>query len=169
MIKGPSSKQTGIDRKSLEDPLGSWEELIILQLPVWPFSQFLPTPVHLRSCFTRNFWWPWVGLSGELQSTNEFLLYFRGHLLLSSFIPGNKLIRKHKSNSLQVAMTSLFMSVFLSTILFIFKEINECTVNPDICGAGHCINLPVRYTCICYEGYKFNEQQRKCVGKRRFW
>uniref|UniRef100_A0ABI7WUP5 Latent transforming growth factor beta binding protein 1 n=1 Tax=Felis catus TaxID=9685 RepID=A0ABI7WUP5_FELCA len=42
-------------------------------------------------------------------------------------------------------------------------EINECTVNPDICGAGHCINLPVRYTCICYEGYKFSEQQRKCV------
>ncbi|EPY81210.1 latent-transforming growth factor beta-binding protein 1 isoform 9 [Camelus ferus] len=42
-------------------------------------------------------------------------------------------------------------------------EINECTVNPDICGAGHCINLPVRYTCICYEGYKFSEQQRKCI------
>ncbi|XP_029326898.1 latent-transforming growth factor beta-binding protein 1 isoform X4 [Mus caroli] len=42
-------------------------------------------------------------------------------------------------------------------------EINECTVNPDICGAGHCINLPVRYTCICYEGYKFSEQLRKCV------
>ncbi|XP_053523158.1 latent-transforming growth factor beta-binding protein 1 isoform X10 [Artibeus jamaicensis] len=42
-------------------------------------------------------------------------------------------------------------------------EINECTVNPDICGAGHCINLPVRYTCICYEGYKFSERQRKCV------
>ncbi|XP_036290682.1 latent-transforming growth factor beta-binding protein 1 isoform X10 [Pipistrellus kuhlii] len=42
-------------------------------------------------------------------------------------------------------------------------EINECSVNPDICGAGHCINLPVRYTCICYEGYKFSEQQRKCL------
>ncbi|XP_058134367.1 latent-transforming growth factor beta-binding protein 1 isoform X7 [Dasypus novemcinctus] len=42
-------------------------------------------------------------------------------------------------------------------------EINECTVNPNICGAGHCINLPVGYTCICYEGYKFSEQQRKCV------
>ncbi|XP_075781088.1 latent-transforming growth factor beta-binding protein 1 isoform X2 [Pelodiscus sinensis] len=41
-------------------------------------------------------------------------------------------------------------------------EINECTVNPDICGAGHCINLPVGYTCICYEGYKLNDQQTKC-------
>ncbi|KAM7171955.1 latent-transforming growth factor beta-binding protein 1 isoform 1-T1 [Macrochelys suwanniensis] len=41
-------------------------------------------------------------------------------------------------------------------------EINECTVNPDICGAGHCINLPVGYTCICYDGYKLNDQQTKC-------
>ncbi|XP_073194525.1 latent-transforming growth factor beta-binding protein 1 isoform X3 [Lepidochelys kempii] len=41
-------------------------------------------------------------------------------------------------------------------------EINECTVNPDICGAGHCVNLPVGYTCICYDGYKLNDQQTKC-------
>ncbi|KAM6405106.1 latent-transforming growth factor beta-binding protein 1 isoform 19-T19 [Pluvialis apricaria] len=41
-------------------------------------------------------------------------------------------------------------------------EINECTVNPDICGAGHCVNLPVGYTCICYEGYRLNDQQTKC-------
>uniref|UniRef100_A0A674GV33 Latent-transforming growth factor beta-binding protein 1 n=1 Tax=Taeniopygia guttata TaxID=59729 RepID=A0A674GV33_TAEGU len=42
-------------------------------------------------------------------------------------------------------------------------EINECTVNPDICGAGHCVNLPVGYTCICYKGYKLNDQQTKCI------
>nr|XP_060609990.1 latent-transforming growth factor beta-binding protein 1 isoform X3 [Anolis sagrei ordinatus] len=41
-------------------------------------------------------------------------------------------------------------------------EINECTVNPDICGAGHCVNLPVGYTCFCYDGYKINDQQNKC-------
>ncbi|KAH0622578.1 hypothetical protein JD844_024992 [Phrynosoma platyrhinos] len=41
-------------------------------------------------------------------------------------------------------------------------EINECTVNPDICGAGHCVNLPVGYTCFCYDGYKLNDQQTKC-------
>uniref|UniRef100_A0A8B9GK13 Latent-transforming growth factor beta-binding protein 4 n=1 Tax=Amazona collaria TaxID=241587 RepID=A0A8B9GK13_9PSIT len=43
-------------------------------------------------------------------------------------------------------------------------KINECTVNPDICGAGHCVNLPVGYTCICYEGYRLNDQQTKCSG-----
>nr|XP_056708299.1 latent-transforming growth factor beta-binding protein 1 isoform X3 [Euleptes europaea] len=41
-------------------------------------------------------------------------------------------------------------------------EINECTVNPDICGSGHCVNLPVGYTCFCYEGYRLNDQQTKC-------
>ncbi|XP_062980305.1 latent-transforming growth factor beta-binding protein 1 isoform X1 [Elgaria multicarinata webbii] len=41
-------------------------------------------------------------------------------------------------------------------------EINECTVNPDICGAGHCVNLPVGYTCFCYDGYKLNDQRTKC-------
>ncbi|XP_066474348.1 latent-transforming growth factor beta-binding protein 1 isoform X7 [Tiliqua scincoides] len=42
------------------------------------------------------------------------------------------------------------------------SEINECTVNPDICGAGHCVNLPVGYTCLCYDGYRLNDQQTKC-------
>ncbi|XP_054832905.1 latent-transforming growth factor beta-binding protein 1 isoform X5 [Eublepharis macularius] len=41
-------------------------------------------------------------------------------------------------------------------------EINECTVNPDICGSGHCVNLPVGYTCFCYDGYRLNDQQTKC-------
>lgn len=50
--------------------------------------------------------------------------------------------------------------------IFVCLEINECTVNPDICGAGHCVNLPVGYTCICYKGYKLNDQQTKCIGMK---
>ncbi|KAJ7340904.1 hypothetical protein JRQ81_004191 [Phrynocephalus forsythii] len=42
-------------------------------------------------------------------------------------------------------------------------EINECTVNPDICGAGHCVNLPVGYTCFCSEGYRLNDEHTKCT------
>ncbi|XP_063774031.1 latent-transforming growth factor beta-binding protein 1 isoform X2 [Pseudophryne corroboree] len=42
-------------------------------------------------------------------------------------------------------------------------EVNECIVDPDICGEGSCINLPVGYLCICYEGYKRNDNQTKCV------
>lgn len=62
-----------------------------------------------------------------------------------------------------------YVREFNLKFLFVCLEINECTVNPDICGAGHCVNLPVGYTCICYEGYKLNDQQTKCTGmKRRF-
>ncbi|OCT77882.1 hypothetical protein XELAEV_18028979mg [Xenopus laevis] len=42
-------------------------------------------------------------------------------------------------------------------------EINECAVDVDICGEGNCINLPVGYTCLCFTGYKLNEQKTKCV------
>ncbi|XP_029449746.1 latent-transforming growth factor beta-binding protein 1 isoform X3 [Rhinatrema bivittatum] len=42
-------------------------------------------------------------------------------------------------------------------------EINECSVDPNICGAGYCINLPVGYTCVCYDGYKPNDQKSKCI------
>lgn len=59
-----------------------------------------------------------------------------------------------------------YMSKFNIKFLFVYLEINECTVNPDICGAGHCVNLPVGYTCICYKGYKLNDQQTKCIGMK---
>ncbi|XP_004582781.2 latent-transforming growth factor beta-binding protein 1 isoform X1 [Ochotona princeps] len=42
-------------------------------------------------------------------------------------------------------------------------EINECTVNPGICGEGVCLNLPEGYACKCNDGYNITEQQQKCV------
>ncbi|XP_077342553.1 latent-transforming growth factor beta-binding protein 1 isoform X1 [Lithobates pipiens] len=42
-------------------------------------------------------------------------------------------------------------------------EVNECVVDPDICGEGFCVNLPVGYMCVCHEGYKQNNNQTKCV------
>ncbi|XP_063299187.1 latent-transforming growth factor beta-binding protein 1 isoform X2 [Pelobates fuscus] len=42
-------------------------------------------------------------------------------------------------------------------------EINECTVDPDICGEGQCVNLPEGYTCICFTGFTLNEERTKCV------
>ncbi|KAM8947004.1 latent-transforming growth factor beta-binding protein 1 isoform 2-T2 [Pelodytes ibericus] len=42
-------------------------------------------------------------------------------------------------------------------------EINECTVDPDICVEGQCVNLPEGYTCICFTGYTLNEERTKCV------
>ncbi|KAM9317035.1 latent-transforming growth factor beta-binding protein 1 [Gastrophryne carolinensis] len=42
-------------------------------------------------------------------------------------------------------------------------EVNECIVDPDICGEGSCVNLPIGYLCLCHEGYKQNVNQTKCL------
>uniref|UniRef100_UPI00398E356E latent-transforming growth factor beta-binding protein 1 isoform X4 n=1 Tax=Pristiophorus japonicus TaxID=55135 RepID=UPI00398E356E len=42
-------------------------------------------------------------------------------------------------------------------------EIDECSVNPRICGAGQCINLPEGYTCNCNPGYYLNSWQTGCI------
>ncbi|XP_033859742.3 latent-transforming growth factor beta-binding protein 1-like isoform X3 [Acipenser ruthenus] len=42
-------------------------------------------------------------------------------------------------------------------------EINECAVNPEICGPGYCINLPLGYTCVCNAGFHLNNELTTCV------
>ncbi|KAM4693253.1 latent-transforming growth factor beta-binding protein 1 isoform 2-T2 [Discoglossus pictus] len=42
-------------------------------------------------------------------------------------------------------------------------EINECIIDPHICGEGDCVNLPIGYTCICQNGYELNTHRTKCV------
>ncbi|MGH0178286.1 UNVERIFIED_CONTAM: hypothetical protein FKN15_077350 [Acipenser sinensis] len=43
------------------------------------------------------------------------------------------------------------------------EEINECAVNPEICGPGYCINLPMGYTCVCNAGFQLNNELTTCV------
>ncbi|XP_067901445.1 latent-transforming growth factor beta-binding protein 1 isoform X2 [Heterodontus francisci] len=42
-------------------------------------------------------------------------------------------------------------------------EIDECSVNPRICGPGQCINLPEGYTCNCNPGYQLNILRTGCI------
>ncbi|XP_069090798.1 latent-transforming growth factor beta-binding protein 1 isoform X2 [Pleurodeles waltl] len=44
-------------------------------------------------------------------------------------------------------------------------EINECRLNPDICGSGYCYDLASGYTCICDSGFQLNEQETTCIDK----
>lgn len=41
--------------------------------------------------------------------------------------------------------------------------INECTLNPDICGLGKCIDTPTGYECLCNAGYRLGNS-KKCEG-----
>ncbi|XP_048457319.1 latent-transforming growth factor beta-binding protein 1 [Rhincodon typus] len=42
-------------------------------------------------------------------------------------------------------------------------EIDECSVDPRICGPGQCINLPEGYTCNCNPGYQLNAVKTACI------
>uniref|UniRef100_A0A4W5R9V6 Latent-transforming growth factor beta-binding protein 4 n=1 Tax=Hucho hucho TaxID=62062 RepID=A0A4W5R9V6_9TELE len=42
-------------------------------------------------------------------------------------------------------------------------EVDECKVNPHICGQGICYNTVEGYTCICNKGYQMDETHTTCV------
>uniref|UniRef100_A0A8C3AS77 Latent-transforming growth factor beta-binding protein 4 n=1 Tax=Cyclopterus lumpus TaxID=8103 RepID=A0A8C3AS77_CYCLU len=42
-------------------------------------------------------------------------------------------------------------------------EVDECQINPYICGQGICYNTAEGYTCHCDEGYRLDDAQTTCV------
>ncbi|KAM4615423.1 latent-transforming growth factor beta-binding protein 1 isoform 2-T2 [Polymixia lowei] len=42
-------------------------------------------------------------------------------------------------------------------------EVDECQINPHICGQGVCYNTAEGYTCHCDEGYQLDEAQTTCL------
>ncbi|XP_042288938.1 latent-transforming growth factor beta-binding protein 1 isoform X4 [Thunnus maccoyii] len=42
-------------------------------------------------------------------------------------------------------------------------EVDECQINPYICGMGICYNTAEGYTCHCNEGYRLDDSQTTCV------
>lgn len=51
-------------------------------------------------------------------------------------------------------------------IYFIFRsaDIDECLVNPGICGPGTCYNTLGNYTCVCPQDYMQVNGGNKCMG-----
>lgn len=48
--------------------------------------------------------------------------------------------------------------------LFLFADIDECLVNPGICGPGTCYNTLGNYTCVCPQDYMQVNGGNKCMG-----
>ncbi|XP_076852063.1 LOW QUALITY PROTEIN: latent-transforming growth factor beta-binding protein 1-like, partial [Brachyhypopomus gauderio] len=42
-------------------------------------------------------------------------------------------------------------------------EVDECSIRPDICGQGFCLNTAESYSCFCYEGYITDAEGNTCV------
>lgn len=67
---------------------------------------------------------------------------------------------------LRVNALFLFFLFFLLTCVSGVSEVDECQISPYICGQGICYNTAEGYTCHCDEGYRLDEAQNTCVGKR---
>lgn len=49
--------------------------------------------------------------------------------------------------------------------MFVFLDINECALHPNICGTAVCKNTLGKYECECAEGYKYNSTSKSCEGR----
>ncbi|KAJ8014189.1 hypothetical protein DPEC_G00037670 [Dallia pectoralis] len=43
------------------------------------------------------------------------------------------------------------------------EEVDECQVNPDLCGSGICYNTVEGYTCVCDDGFLLDETHNICA------
>ena len=50
-----------------------------------------------------------------------------------------------------------------------FSDIDECSINPGICGSGNtCNNSEGGYFCTCGPGYQSTVDRRSCIGRCYF-
>lgn len=49
--------------------------------------------------------------------------------------------------------------------MFVFLDINECALHPNICGTAICKNTLGKYECECAEGYTYNSTSKNCEGR----
>lgn len=48
--------------------------------------------------------------------------------------------------------------------ILLSADIDECLVNPGICGPGTCYNTLGNYTCVCPQDYMPVNGGNKCLG-----
>uniref|UniRef100_A0A8C5P6V0 Vitamin K-dependent protein S n=1 Tax=Leptobrachium leishanense TaxID=445787 RepID=A0A8C5P6V0_9ANUR len=51
---------------------------------------------------------------------------------------------------------------YLHTDKLTCNDINECELNPNICGSAKCKNTPGKYDCECNSGYRYNTSSKVC-------
>lgn len=45
------------------------------------------------------------------------------------------------------------------------EEIDECTLMPNMCNHGTCVNTPGSFHCSCDSGYIYDANSHQCIGK----
>lgn len=67
---------------------------------------------------------------------------------------------------LQAPCSAFLRCVALLIFFFLFLDIDECRISPDLCGQGRCVNTPGDFECECFEGYESGFMMMKnCMGE----
>ena len=55
--------------------------------------------------------------------------------------------------------------------VYLFIDINECSLSDNLCRNGKCVNMIGTYQCSCNPGYQATPDRQACTGKeaRRVW
>ena len=63
----------------------------------------------------------------------------------------------------------MYVYVFTCIILMLFilhhhADIDECSMHPESCLNGRCVNMDGGWRCECNPGYILDETQAYCIG-----
>jgi len=50
------------------------------------------------------------------------------------------------------------------SVLCVLADIDECSINVQLCAHGQCVNYPGGYRCECDMGFTGADKERTCVG-----
>lgn len=49
-------------------------------------------------------------------------------------------------------------------LVYIYLDIDECSIMHGVCGDGECQNIPGSFVCKCKEGYETSQLMQVCMG-----
>lgn len=52
--------------------------------------------------------------------------------------------------------------IIVKYFVYLFKDVNECEIEPQICGNGECENILGSYVCRCEDGYTVSPGRTGC-------
>ena len=53
--------------------------------------------------------------------------------------------------------------------MYLFIDINECSLSDNLCRNGKCVNMIGTYQCSCNPGYQATPDRQGCTGKDAEW
>ena len=63
-------------------------------------------------------------------------------------------------------VNSIIYALFPKCLYFkTLSDVDECSINPDLCDNGQCLNYPGGYRCDCDMGFGPADNNHACVGE----